>query len=58
MEAFFINPHSKLSAFTGESTMLLDPHPSQQHAGPHHGVLRLQTETLKTSFGPELARQA
>ena len=24
--------------------MLMDPHPSQQHAGLHHAVLRLQQE--------------
>ena len=40
--------------------MLMDPHPSQQHAGLHHAVRQLQQEVTrpKTRFKPTLPKKS
>ena len=40
--------------------MLIDPHPSQQHAGLHHAVRQLQREVTrpKTRFTPTLPKKS
>ena len=40
--------------------MLMDPHPSQEHAGLHHAVWQLQQEVtwLKARFKPTLPEKS